>query len=690
MADEQFFEIPLGNIGMEPLAPERSMGANALYDLCNLTCDYGGLRRRPALIRGAFGPATYTHPLAESPIAFETFPVVGGVATCVMVTTRSLYHRNTSGTWADVTPTYSTGTVSITTGTTALTGAGTTWQTGGATGVSVAAEMTVLLQGTWYRIASCTGNGAIALASNYLGTNLVGAAYTIKLNWNLETGGGDTFSPVRAFIKRSNGDVYVCGSLAQDRNTAIGGGITLPFGAVLKIASGADYGAIAVNPATYVITGVLVQFGTGVASTALGYTWVPYGFDVLEDGRLLMVVHWVGNGALSGAGVARLVYSSNLNVSVWNVSPGGFTDISMKQGAITGLFRLGRTRCIHFTDGIVNGEPTGQDDPPLSFYDTKASVGAIGPWACIPLSGGQTYVGYDGNLRSFNGDVDAMVSDSFRRLVVTNNSSALQEYIGTISGGIHLAIAYSELTNCQMLENKYRGEIRVLYVGATSSFHHTNEVVFNYRTGKLSRYFHYGKISVAIQGLLPNGIGGGGAPQPGKDELWYAGPSRDSSLTLQPNNFYRASANEYQDTAYSTWADPDFTACYWLVTDVLDFGTPNSVKAITRVGVIAEECDFSASDTAGITVSILTERGDPFQVSGGPTVVATQTQAVWWTASAYGRQVKWFTFPPVSVSTGYRIRVQTADATQPTIVRWRLLKIIVGYVVTGDVRTLNP
>lgn len=684
--EEQFFEIPLANMGMQPLSPERTYQNSALADVCNLVTDYDGLRRRPALVRNSFGPTTYDHPLAESPIALEGFQVAGQAFTYVMLTSRSLFHRNVAGTWVDVTPTYVTGTASIVNGTTALTGIGTTWLNGGATGVLGMPGMSILLGGAWYSIASFASNTTATLAQTYTGVTLVGAAYTLRLNWNLAPAAFPytaTLNPDRGFIVRQNGDVYVAGMIGQDRNAAISASINIAAGAVLKLAHGSDY-AGAITPATVVTTGVTQIFASGATSGTVGFSFFPRGFDQFEDGRLIMLVHWVNSGVGNGSGANRLMYSSNLSIGVWLGSPAGFTDISFKNGAATGLARMGRVRTIHFTDGIVIAEPTGLDDPPLNYSESKASIGSVGPWAIqnLPEIGGQAYVGCDMNLRVFNGDFDVVIVPDWRRLLMPYDNLTT-EIVGAGVGVSPIA----EFEGCQLFINQMRGELHFLYArggytgGTGTNFTHV--AIFNYRQKTLYRNHYASQITMiakAFDASTPT------TSFPQRGELIMAGPSRDSTLALQAQNFCLYSSFNFQDTTFLSWASGE-TGLYGFVTDVLDFDQPNTVKAITRVGVLASTADFTAIDPANtFRVDIIQEGNDPL-VPGQLLVLKNNIVNDWYSASPT-RQVKWLTFDPVSGGTGYRLRIRTTDVTQ--IFRWKLAKLIVGWVPTGDNRTIGP
>jgi hypothetical protein len=286
---EQFFEIDLSSgIGMHPLGGTRSMGANALYDLNNLMPDGHGLRRRLGVVPSNVAPTVgLNHPLQQRPVNVWIFPLAGQSETMVVLTTRCLLWRNTVGVWQDVTPVYATGTVSINNGSTALTGIGTAW----IANAVMTTNAIIQLGATWYRINTVNSDVSITLSTPYAGANLVNVPYVAELCWLLETGrfGASKINPERGFAVRLNGTVYVCGTLGSDSNPSFSAN---PFqaGAILKLIGGADTGGGAIGAATFLTTGIKSLAG----STALGYTWFPRGFDVLEDGRLFMAVHWRG------------------------------------------------------------------------------------------------------------------------------------------------------------------------------------------------------------------------------------------------------------------------------------------------------------------------------------------------------------------------------------------------------------
>lgn len=360
--------------------------------LNNLRPERGELGRRPGLKAAIPTPPTrdglagtydvvHIEELNTEPDVLERF---------LLLTEKEMF-IGSSGSWTDITPTHTTGTVTVTNGSPTVTGLGTAWVTRGIHFKNWFKGP----DGVWHDILSVDSNTQITLSTNYSGATLGGQAYTIKRTFEL--------SATRpAFTQRINDDLYVAGNVGEGFVSS-----NVSGGAVLKVARAYDGTKTSFSPAdvTYIL-GAQRAIESGVDFT--GNDLVILGFGALSDGRLVVVGQFFDIAA-GVAGGARIYYSSHLNPAVWTTTPGGATDIIDYQGAVTGASFSTVSIAIHFDDGIEVGELTGQDDPPLRFRPSRARVGAIGPRMIqqVPsggaAGGSDLFIGADLQLYSWNG-----------------------------------------------------------------------------------------------------------------------------------------------------------------------------------------------------------------------------------------------------------------------------------------------
>lgn len=296
------------------------------------------------------------------------------VASMVVVTDRELWLYRTSS-WTNLTPTYTTGTVSATNGSTAVSGTGTQWTTLGihqGNLVEIPAG-----SGDWFPVSSVGSNTSITLGSAFTGSTASGLSYVIRRTFP------DIGKNAPFFAEVFNGDLYVAGPLVQNGQPA-----------VVRV-TGA-FGFPVPSPATYLTAAFDVTGGIDVYAGA-GSSDALVGMAVLDDGRVVA-------GLVSNSYGARILYSSHLNQAVWTTAPGGFTDVTTISGTLRALQRYGTSLTLHYDTGIAWGEPTGQDDPPLSFRPTRARKGCFAPRTLTSSpGGGLVYLGSDMNVYRFRG-----------------------------------------------------------------------------------------------------------------------------------------------------------------------------------------------------------------------------------------------------------------------------------------------
>lgn len=414
--------------GMRPFGVRGELGLGEWLYLKNMMPHHGLLRRVPALTAPTDSFAferndeqyvcgVYEDVTGPALDGIGAASVVGGQSRLYVATNTDLLLRSSAG-WVNLTPTYTTGTVTVNNGSTSVAGAGTAWLTSliGSLGALIQ------LQGMWYKVAAISSNIALTITTPYQGTNLAGAAYTVRRGWL-------TPWPSRIFFASLLGDLYVCGSLSW--SSYLRSGATIPDFAVLKVPQGTDPLFSPTAPASYVAAGVTAPV---VGVDVLGYHFYPTGFSALADGRLLASGSWVTN---LSSGKSRVIYSSHLSPAVWSAAPAGFNDINLLDGAITAQGAVRSAIAIHMTDGIVVGEPTGLDDPPLAFRLSSCKFGAAAAGLVAPAKGlgGQVFVGRDAVLRVFDGESDRIVAP-LTKAWPGESDAAAGSYSGEAGSGI--------------------------------------------------------------------------------------------------------------------------------------------------------------------------------------------------------------------------------------------------------------
>jgi hypothetical protein len=306
-----------------------------------------------------------------------------------VATTRQLFSITAlGGSWVNLTPTYTTGTVTATNGSNAVVGAGTAWSTR-----SIVAGQHILIDGRWYRIAGVTTDVNLTLTENFAGATAGGKTYTIRRNWS-----GGAPNDVSCLIKMVlfAGTLYVAGSVGSNGSPAV---IKVP----------AAYTAAGSGTPTYITATSAYIAGLDIISDI----YIITGIQALQDGRIVL------SGATFAGGVITpnvVFYSSHLLDTVWTASPGGRTIVTLRPGLIYALGKIGDTLTLHFDDGIVAGEPTGLADPPLGYRLSRAARGCAFLHTLVGDGMSETYLSSDGVVyRTDLGSAEPVLGPEIRR-----------------------------------------------------------------------------------------------------------------------------------------------------------------------------------------------------------------------------------------------------------------------------------
>lgn len=227
------------------------------------------------------------------------------------------------------------------------------------------------------------------------------------------------FTAYDTFVREFNGDLYI-GSGCWHR--VVSGPNVLITPAVLKVAGLYRSGTYGDLDYSWVASG-----GSSSTPTAYGgceriggtspqaYSWNTLcGMEFLQDGRLVLLGSAEEGGVVT---TSRVFYSSHLDVTQWNTTPGGWVDVVANHGPAYAMSKLGNSLHVHYFDAIISGEPTGQDDPPLYFRSTAAGAGTPFPHSIRYFEGTTLFVDAHLNLQRFNGQSAQVVSDYLARQI---------------------------------------------------------------------------------------------------------------------------------------------------------------------------------------------------------------------------------------------------------------------------------
>lgn len=416
--------------GMRRLAEPRTLTPQTpphfFRNMLNLVPQDGLLRRREGLGVATFGfdlgslvvrntTGNHQYPLAIFDLTL--WPRSNGYR-LIVVTDKELWIITQSGAF-NITPTYTTGTITASLGSANITGAGTAWETD-----HVGDKVLIQIESNWYQINTVTNDTTATLSSVLTTTGGAGLNYTIRRSfWGLKLAAATAHFPwYGAHGVTILDSFYLAGMFGRYNST---GTTYVATGAVLKIDGAADPDKLTFTPAdvSYLFSSQDMD-AAGTMDTADRF-FAPLGLEVGEDGRLIMPAHMGEDGSSDPAGAARVWYSSFDDYQAWTLSPGGAADQIQRRTKMTGIGRIGRAFALHFNDQILLASPTGAADPPLAFIGSRATVGAAGPRLRVTMPGGERcpagdfFVAADGHTYVFNGDSSLPVNTGWRDILGT-------------------------------------------------------------------------------------------------------------------------------------------------------------------------------------------------------------------------------------------------------------------------------
>ena len=325
----------------------------------------------PLLILTAHAPSATAAISAANPPCANVYSVPDDSPFCAVITSRQAFVYNVSaGTWVNVTPTYTTGTITATNGSATITGAGTAWLTQG-----LSPYQFILIDGAWYQICSIASNTSATLTTNFTGATGAGKAYTWRRTWDLTPGGLPSQYGLISGVAY-NANLYFAG-----RFMARADGNLAPC--VIRVQN-----IYAASPTTdYLTASTALEVGLDSISDLTDIT----GIAALQDGRVIIT----GNGS-------TVFWSSPTNQKVWTATPGGRTVVVYLEGSINALGRIGEVLTLHYDHGVVLGYPTNQTEPPLSYRLSAATAGCYAPHTLETIGGREIYVTRNGGVAVFD------------------------------------------------------------------------------------------------------------------------------------------------------------------------------------------------------------------------------------------------------------------------------------------------
>lgn len=352
---------------------------------------------QPLLIISNSVPGTVPASVSTNPPCGDiSAPPTAAVMVAVITSRQAFVYNEAAGGWVNVTPTYTTGTITATNGSANVTGAGTAWATRG-----ISPYQHILIDGTWYQVCTVTSDTAMTISPVFAGGTGGGKAYTIRRNWNAHSVTGERNEASLISVELFNQNLYIGG-----RFIGRGDGQVSP--ALIKVSD-----CLGAAPTTAYLTGSFAY--TAGLDIITGLTDIT-GVKALQDGRVVF----------SGAGTSgpsTIFYSSNVNQAVWTVAPGGASAVVYKEGAIHALGRIGKVLTLHYESGVVLGYPTNQADPPLDFEPSGATEGCYAPHTLLALGGREYYSTNAGNVAMFDLSASRLIGDDPRKTLLLDQAS---------------------------------------------------------------------------------------------------------------------------------------------------------------------------------------------------------------------------------------------------------------------------
>lgn len=534
------------------IAPPRSLspqnGGPIWRSTMNMIPRDGLMRRRPGVASFAPGGPTpaltagtnqelpvfvynYTSPLdlliaggslGSGGCPFTTF--TQPTAFTIMVTNRQAYIYSQAGgaSWKNVTPKYTTGTLSVTNGSTLVTGLGTTWFTAGLTPFNH-----ILIGGVWYQICAINTDTSLDLTTAYAGSTAGGLTYTVQRTWDFPSASATSTNRVvlqsLIYVCLFNQNLYIAGNYVGGAAS----GSREP--AIIKVS-----GIFGASPtSSYILGRAAVNPGQDNLPTLNQIT----GIQCLQDGRVV-----VSGCTDSSEGV--IFYSSNLVDNVWSAPPGGNTPVVVRPGPIYALGKLGNNLTLHYQDGIVLGIPTGLADPPLAFQNTPATVGCYSPRTLQTMGGVEIFMSADANIFTFDGNHTVPIGNEIRNQFA--GASAL--YMQTT---VHAAV-------------NHRWNEYTIYSPFFSGLNSGDTNAFTFRVDDGSWWQLY----------YPVPIGAAADAAPTTPDYAIIGLHSYDNGTIRPMMWALSSTAVSDGLAYALAGIPQ----HRLETDDLDFGQPMNYK----------------------------------------------------------------------------------------------------------------
>lgn len=643
-------DFPVLARGMDREAPRGALGTEGARmsaegplwrEMVNLVPHEGELRRREAVVPLDGIPDDFDSTAAL--LIAEVAPGILGFTPgrWLIVTAKEIY-LGSAGAWTNLTPVHATGTVAVTNGTTGVTGTSTAWLTRG-----IGATQQIELpsgSGDWYTISSVNSDTSITLTANYTGTTLSGDDYVIRRT-GFAAGVSLDGAGLFPFAATLNGDLYIAADISGGLWTA--GGINIGDGAVIKIAGGANSEKTSFSAASDVtfLTSGKSEVESGVDN--LGYFISIRGLTVLSDGRLvILTAAW--DDVSDETFLARVHYSSLTNLAVWTSSPGGFTDLVDFDGAATALTGGANRVHVHLTNGIIAGDLTGAQDPPLRFRPTDARIGAAGPRTVVRVPGGRAlppgdlFIGNDHRFYTFNGGEASVVE------------------------WVHCREDISDLRTQAIAWGFFRLDLFRGYAGFIPRQFAVESEEFRlyYESGDYVRCVYPGFHVTAAATPLANLIDASSAPA-GRGYFGGEGTSSGGSL------LYEVRDDLQEDDTEQTVA---VTLSTLTVSAKTDFFTDPSRKwAIERVEIMAEK---TASDADALTIRIVRDDGDQADE------VVTST-----VSGSAGIQRAYAFYPTQRSARWNQIQVTAGTAADGNLFEYRLSSMSVWVADVGEART---
>jgi hypothetical protein len=594
-AASTILDYPNLTLPWSQVAPPRSLspqtGGPIWRNSLNMLPRDGLMRRRPGV--AAFAPGgpfpgltagvqnelpvfvyNYVSPLDQvtaggsvGPCAFTSFSQP--TALTVMVTNRQawIYNQGGGGSWKNVTPTYTVGTVAVTNGSTTVTGTGTNWFNAGITGFNH-----IFINGAFYQICAVASATSLTLTAPYPGTTLSGLTYQIVRTWDTPAPGNNQIA-IQNLIYTClfNQTLYIAGNFMGGSAS----GALEP--AIVKVAN--------IFSATPTSSYILGRSATNPGMDNLPTLREITGIQCLQDGRVVI-------SGCTDTSEGVIFYSSDLADNVWSVPPGGSTVVVERPGPIYALGKLGNNLTLHYQDGIVLGLPTGLADPPLAFQPTRATVGCYAPRTLRNLGGREIFLSADSNVFGFDGDQTLAIGDEVRPLLAGLGASFVKT-------NVHAGVNHKW--------NEY-----TLYA----------PYAFGLNDGNTPAYTLQLDAGAWWQLQYPVPIGAAGDAAPTTADYAIIGTYSNDNGAIRPMMQALSSSATSDALAFSLSA----TVLHRLETDDLDFGAPMAYKTADAVVVFLR--GFPSAGTATIQCQVSRDGGGTWTSSVVKTIAVGATGEV--------------------------------------------------------------